>query len=1043
MTLYRMGYRPLAVSFGLSLCVATLLAAAPSNPELTLRVQGETAPAGGWAQIKVFAAAPLLVAGGSISMDFDPAVFGNIASVAVFSATGDALGYANVAGPHVDAHFSSPSAGIGQLPNLPVFAVWIPVLAGAKAGTSTAVTLDATGSPWTDAKGSAYTVTVNAGAVTVGGGLSVASVTPGGGLLPEGTVLQIAGTGFDSTTTVAIDGAAVASVHFVNSQQLEATLGGAAELTGKHFHFANADGQTLDYYSAFPSAPSTPPAGFTGPTGIQPLVPLNVFSSVVTDENLLEHPASRRSLAMINQTATTVTVVRSSTRDVLAADSFTIPPGSLYFLYASEGVQITASAAVRMVEILQINQVYPNTSYVSAFTPAVATTSPPPLEMPLSQTAVSWTWQMGTTAPAPASIEVGGNLSFTVSVSAAPWLSVTPTQGPAPTTLSLRPNLTQLAPGVYTATASVTPTLPAGLPSYPTQVNTIVVSLTVSAGPLISATAAGIYLFQTPPGAPLLGTNTLALTSNGQPAAFTVMASTSSGGQWLSVVPSSGTTPATLTVIANPSGLSGGIYFGDLAIQGPANMVHVPVTLSISSSSPPGGVPGGSGLSVSPASLSFYLPAGATAAQSLQMVSVGPPGVSIQVSVQTSAGGNWLTANLMAPAPYPANVGVNASAAGLAPGTYNGLVIISTATLGATQSVQVPVTLNVLNSQIVPTVTPAALNLTSVAGQAVVAELTVATGGDPALVAVGASTTGGQGWLSAAAPESYPPLFEAITPAVVRVTASAAQAGTYHSEVIVTWAQGTIHVPVTFSVSPGLGSPPPLTTAILNAASQTPGPLAPGEIFTIFGLGIGPAPTGMQLDTAGKVATTLSGTQVMVNDVAAPLVYASPGQLNAIVPYETATNGVARVRVTLLGQASGAWDVPLAGAAPAIFTVGSTGVGQGAVLNQDSSLNGPSNPAAPGSVIQIFATGEGQTSPPGQTGTITGSSGGAPVLHVKVTIGGIDAVLQFAGSAPTAVAGLLQVNAIVPQGAPSGPAVPIVLSLGGVPSPGGVTIAIQ
>ena len=219
-------------------------------------MQSETAPAGGWAQIKIFAASPHLVSSGAISMDLDPSVFGGIASVAVFSATGDALGYANVSGQHVDAHFSSPSAGIGQLPGLPLFAVWIPVLAGAKAGGPVAVTADPSGSAWTDAQGNACTVTVSPGAVTVGGSISVASVTPGGGLLPAGTVLQIAGTGFDSDTTVAIEGAAVSSLRFINSQQMEATLGGAAELTGKRFRGANADGQMVDYFSALPSAPS-------------------------------------------------------------------------------------------------------------------------------------------------------------------------------------------------------------------------------------------------------------------------------------------------------------------------------------------------------------------------------------------------------------------------------------------------------------------------------------------------------------------------------------------------------------------------------------------------------------------------------------------------------------------------------------------------------------------------------------------------------------------------------------------------------------------
>jgi uncharacterized protein (TIGR03437 family) len=147
--------------------------------------------------------------------------------------------------------------------------------------------------------------------------------------------------------------------------------------------------------------------------------------------------------------------------------------------------------------------------------------------------------------------------------------------------------------------------------------------------------------------------------------------------------------------------------------------------------------------------------------------------------------------------------------------------------------------------------------------------------------------------------------------------------------------------------------------------------------------------------------------------------------------------------VKYLGQESGAWDVPVASTAPGIFTIGSTGVGPGAVLNQDSSVNGTSNPAARGSVIQIFATGEGQTSPAGQTGAVTGSGGGAPVSHVTVTIGGIDAVVQFAGAAPQAVAGLFQVNAVVPQGVPSGSAVPLILSVGGAPSQAGVTIAVQ
>src|ERR1035438_3089470 len=85
--------RALGVALGLGSGFATLLAGAPANQGLALQVSSETAPAGGWAQIKVYAAAPHLEAGGSIAGDVDAAVFGDIANVAVFSATGDALGY--------------------------------------------------------------------------------------------------------------------------------------------------------------------------------------------------------------------------------------------------------------------------------------------------------------------------------------------------------------------------------------------------------------------------------------------------------------------------------------------------------------------------------------------------------------------------------------------------------------------------------------------------------------------------------------------------------------------------------------------------------------------------------------------------------------------------------------------------------------------------------------------------------------------------------------------------------------------------------------
>jgi hypothetical protein len=106
-------------------------------------------------------------------MDFDPAVFGAIDRVAVFSAQGDVEGIATV-------------AGVGQLPDLPAWAVTVAVLPGAVAGAVSPITLDASQATWADASQRKYSEPSSPGSVTVGDQLSVRSVTPGGGLLAAG-----------------------------------------------------------------------------------------------------------------------------------------------------------------------------------------------------------------------------------------------------------------------------------------------------------------------------------------------------------------------------------------------------------------------------------------------------------------------------------------------------------------------------------------------------------------------------------------------------------------------------------------------------------------------------------------------------------------------------------------------------------------------------------------------------------------------------------------------------------------------------------------
>jgi uncharacterized protein (TIGR03437 family) len=136
-----------------------------------------------------------------------------------------------------------------------------------------------------------------------------------------------------------------------------------------------------------------------------------------------------------------------------------------------------------------------------------------------------------------------------------------------------------------------------------------------------------------------------------------------------------------------------------------------------------------------------------------------------------------------------------------------------------------------------------------------------------------------------------------------------------------------------------------------------------------------------------------------VNGVPAPLIYSATGQMNAVVPYGVGTSGSATIQVKSTGALSATWDVPLAPSVPGVFTLAGTGLGQAAVVNQDGSINGVSNPAARGSVIEVYATGEGLTQPAGVTGSVT-SGVITPLLPVTAQVGGMDAHVMFAGSAP-------------------------------------------
>ena len=237
-------------------------------------------------------------------------------------------------------------------------------------------------------------------------------------------------------------------------------------------------------------------------------------------------------------------------------------------------------------------------------------------------------------------------------------------------------------------------------------------------------------------------------------------------------------------------------------------------------------------------------------------------------------------------------------------------------------------------------------------------------------------------------------------------------------------------------------SPQISSAGVTNAATFLPGAVAPGEIVTIFGTQLGPNTlVRLQLTSDGQsISKTLSGTRVLFDGVAAPILYTIAGQVSAIVPYGVNGRRTTELQVEYDGRLSNRVMLDVVPAAPGIFTLDASGRGLGAILNQDNQVNGAASPAARGSVVILYATGAGQTAPPSEDGRIT-TGISSQLENISVQIAGTRADVLYAGPAPGLVAGVMQVNARVPDSVPAG-LQPVQITAGAVTSQPGVVIAI-
>ncbi len=189
--------------------------------------------------------------------------------------------------------------------------------------------------------------------------------------------------------------------------------------------------------------------------------------------------------------------------------------------------------------------------------------------------------------------------------------------------------------------------------------------------------------------------------------------------------------------------------------------------------------------------------------------------------------------------------------------------------------------------------------------------------------------------------------------------------------------------------------------------------VATNELISLFGIGIGPANPANGQVVDGVAPLSLDGVSVSFDGIAAPLLYVGPTQINAVVPSQSYGRDNVTIEVsTPSGTIEGTW-ISLRPSQPQVFLASQEAIiPQAAAINQDGTVNSQANPAEPGSIVSVWATGAGAM-----------MDDGLPALPVTVlAIQRISAQkfsfysleVLYAAQAPGLVNGVMQVNFRLP-----------------------------
>lgn len=641
-----------------------------------------------------------------------------------------------------------------------------------------------------------------------------------------------------------------------------------------------------------------------------------------------------------------------------------------------------------------------------------------------------------------------GSLQFTAA-SDQPWLTVTSTNGTAtrlaPSFLAYSVNPEGLEPGAYVGHINLTA-------QNATAAATISLVVTTEANTM-QLSRRGLEFTGTQYGLAQPAQTFMVLNNGSGTLNWTAQ---TLGGSWLTASASGTATsssPGAVTVTVNQGNLSEGQYYGLVTVTGnsPDAPQSISVVLNVEHAT-------ASGVLVSPASLALApASSGNPASGAVTLFNLSHVNSNYAAFVTTSDGGKWLnTAASGTVAPGASTIAVTASAGGLSFGTYTGSILFA---FDDGNSATVPVTMT-YSAATSPGCSASALVLTFV--QPVSSSFMAPLVAVPQTIQLQVSDNCGNpvsgGALQVAFSNNDPAvdlhkigsgMWEATwVPAnsssgPVQLTASAALPA--NAKAIS--GSATMSVP---SVQPAFSNGAANPAAILDAAlgaQAIPFAVTPGSYIAIYGNFL--ADSGSAGASAIPLPQTLASTQVFLGGQPMPVLYASPSQMNVVVPQNLTPGATLSLEVEHNSTYSAPVPVTVSALSPGIYTLNDSGAGPGVVQIAGTTLlaqpTGPgARPAQSGSeFLTIYANGLGPViGANGEPAPADGRGAQPPAIYhtaatVSATFGGVNAPVTFAGLTPGLVQ-LYQVNVQVPAGVPTGNAVPLVLT---VTSADGSTVA--